>query len=168
MSGHGSLKRRLRESFQTIAGSWSRSFSSRRYPLTNPGPECRTADDRQVIKPARKHGGRPARTMKPLEEDFPEIDDPVPAWRTCFDLPHAGHEHRFRPDQEPAGQNREADRQAGRDNICTNIICTDTDAKDRRSQSIYLAQSSQYCSEWQQFGANQNKIANLDILEIAI
>jgi antitoxin VapB len=36
--------------------------------------------DRLVIEPVRKRGlvGL-LKTMKPLEEDFPEIDDPVPA-----------------------------------------------------------------------------------------
>ena len=35
--------------------------------------------DRLVIEPARKRGlVTLLKTMKPLEEDFPEIDDPVP------------------------------------------------------------------------------------------
>ncbi len=35
--------------------------------------------DRLVIEPARKRGlVALLKTMKPLEEDFPEIDDPVP------------------------------------------------------------------------------------------
>jgi antitoxin VapB len=35
--------------------------------------------DRLVIEPMRKRGlGALLRTMKPLDEDFPEIDDPVP------------------------------------------------------------------------------------------
>ncbi|SHK38574.1 antitoxin VapB [Bradyrhizobium lablabi] len=36
--------------------------------------------DRLVIEPVRKRGlVSLLKTMKPLEEDFPEIDDPVPA-----------------------------------------------------------------------------------------
>jgi antitoxin VapB len=36
--------------------------------------------DRLVIEPVRKRGlVALLRTMKPLQEDFPEIDDPVPA-----------------------------------------------------------------------------------------
>jgi antitoxin VapB len=36
--------------------------------------------DRLVIEPARKRGlVALLKTMKPLEENFPEIDDPVPA-----------------------------------------------------------------------------------------
>ena len=36
--------------------------------------------DRLVIEPARKRGlVALLKTMKPLQEDFPEIDDPVPA-----------------------------------------------------------------------------------------
>ena len=36
--------------------------------------------DRLVIGPVRKRGlVALLRTMKPLQEDFPEIDDPVPA-----------------------------------------------------------------------------------------
>ena len=36
--------------------------------------------DRLVIEPVRKRGlVALLKTMKPLEEDFPEIDDPVPA-----------------------------------------------------------------------------------------
>jgi antitoxin VapB len=36
--------------------------------------------DRLVIEPVRKRGLIALlKTMKPLEEDFPEIDDPVPA-----------------------------------------------------------------------------------------
>ena len=35
--------------------------------------------DRLVIEPVRKHGlVALLKTMKPLGEDFPEIDDPVP------------------------------------------------------------------------------------------
>jgi len=35
--------------------------------------------DRLVIEPVRKRGlVALLKTMKPLEEDFPEIDDPVP------------------------------------------------------------------------------------------
>jgi antitoxin VapB len=37
-------------------------------------------DDRLVIEPVRQRGlVALLKTMKPLEEDFPEIDDPVPA-----------------------------------------------------------------------------------------
>ena len=41
--------------------------------------------DRLVIEPVRKRGlvGR-LKTMKPLEERFPEIDDPVPARENMF------------------------------------------------------------------------------------
>jgi len=36
--------------------------------------------DRLVIEPARQRGlVALLKTMKPLQEDFPEIDDPVPA-----------------------------------------------------------------------------------------
>ncbi len=36
--------------------------------------------DRLVIEPVRKHGlVALLKTMRPLDEDFPEIDDPVPA-----------------------------------------------------------------------------------------
>jgi antitoxin VapB len=36
--------------------------------------------DRLVIEPVRRRGlVALLKTMKPLEEDFPEIDDPVPA-----------------------------------------------------------------------------------------
>jgi len=36
--------------------------------------------DRLVIEPARKRGlVALLKTMKPLQEDFPEIDDPAPA-----------------------------------------------------------------------------------------
>jgi len=36
--------------------------------------------DRLVIEPVRKRGLLALlRTMKPLQDDFPEIDDPVPA-----------------------------------------------------------------------------------------
>jgi antitoxin VapB len=36
--------------------------------------------DRLVIEPVRKRGlVALLKTMKPLEEDFPEVDDPVPA-----------------------------------------------------------------------------------------
>jgi antitoxin VapB len=36
--------------------------------------------DRLVIEPVRKRGlVALLKAMKPLEEDFPEIDDPVPA-----------------------------------------------------------------------------------------
>ena len=37
-------------------------------------------NDRGTMEPARKRGlVALLKTMKPLEEDFPEIDDPVPA-----------------------------------------------------------------------------------------
>ena len=36
-------------------------------------------DDRLVIEPVRKRGlVALLKTMKPLEEDFPEVDDPAP------------------------------------------------------------------------------------------
>jgi antitoxin VapB len=36
--------------------------------------------DRLVIEPVRKHGlVALLKTMKPLKEDFPKIDDPIPA-----------------------------------------------------------------------------------------
>jgi antitoxin VapB len=47
-----------------------------------PGGEAimRRDGDRLVIEPARKRGlVALLKTMKPLAEDFPEIDDPVPA-----------------------------------------------------------------------------------------
>jgi antitoxin VapB len=51
-----------------------------------PGDEAimRRDGDRLVIEPVRKRGlvGL-LKTMKPLEEDFPEIDDPVPALETA-------------------------------------------------------------------------------------
>jgi antitoxin VapB len=38
-----------------------------------------------VIEPVRKRGlVALLKTMKPLEEDFPEIDDPVPARKNVF------------------------------------------------------------------------------------
>ena len=41
--------------------------------------------DRLVIEPVRKRGlVALLKTMKPLEEDFPEIDDPVPARENVF------------------------------------------------------------------------------------
>jgi antitoxin VapB len=41
--------------------------------------------DRLVIDPVRKRGlVALLKTMKPLEEDFPEIDDPVPARENMF------------------------------------------------------------------------------------
>ena len=41
--------------------------------------------DRLVIEPVRKRGlVALLKTMKPLEEDFPEIDDPVPARKNVF------------------------------------------------------------------------------------
>jgi antitoxin VapB len=41
--------------------------------------------DRLVIEPVRKRGlVALLKTMKPLEEDFPEIDDPVPARENLF------------------------------------------------------------------------------------
>jgi len=47
-----------------------------------PGDEANMhrGGDRLVIEPVRKRGlVALLKTMKPLEEDFPEIDDPVPA-----------------------------------------------------------------------------------------
>jgi antitoxin VapB len=47
-----------------------------------PGDEAimRRDGDRLVIEPVRKRGlVALLKTMKPLEESFPEIDDPVPA-----------------------------------------------------------------------------------------
>jgi antitoxin VapB len=41
--------------------------------------------DRLVIEPVRKRGlVALLKTMKPLEEEFPEIDDPVPARENMF------------------------------------------------------------------------------------
>lgn len=41
--------------------------------------------DRLVIEPVRKRGlVALLKAMKPLEEDFPEIDDPVPARENIF------------------------------------------------------------------------------------
>jgi len=41
--------------------------------------------DRLVIEPVRKRGlVALLKTMKPLEEEFPEIDDPVPAAENVF------------------------------------------------------------------------------------
>jgi antitoxin VapB len=41
--------------------------------------------DRLVIEPVRKRGlVALLKTMKPVEEDFPEIDDPVPARENIF------------------------------------------------------------------------------------
>lgn len=41
--------------------------------------------DRLVIEPARKRGLIALlETMKPLREDFPEIDDPLPPAETVF------------------------------------------------------------------------------------
>ena len=41
--------------------------------------------DRLVIEPARKRGlVALLKTMKPLREDFPEIDDPVPGPENVF------------------------------------------------------------------------------------
>lgn len=41
--------------------------------------------DRLVIDPVRKRGlVALLQTMKPLEESFPEIDDPAPAWESVF------------------------------------------------------------------------------------
>jgi len=41
--------------------------------------------DRLVIEPVRKRGLIALlKTMKPLEEDFPEIDDPAPARESVF------------------------------------------------------------------------------------
>jgi antitoxin VapB len=41
--------------------------------------------DRLVIEPVRKRGlVELLKTMKPLKEDFPEIDDPVPAPANLF------------------------------------------------------------------------------------
>ena len=41
--------------------------------------------DRLVIEPVRKRGlVALLKTMKPLEEEFPEIDDPVPAPENVF------------------------------------------------------------------------------------
>jgi antitoxin VapB len=52
-----------------------------------PGDEVimRRDGDRLVIEPVRKRGlVALLRTMKPLKEDFPEIDDPVPASENVF------------------------------------------------------------------------------------
>jgi antitoxin VapB len=44
--------------------------------------------DRLVIEPVRKRGlVALLETMKPLEEGFPDIDDPLPARENEFDLP---------------------------------------------------------------------------------
>jgi antitoxin VapB len=41
--------------------------------------------DRLVIEPVRKRGLIALlKTMKPLEEGFPEIDDPVPPWENML------------------------------------------------------------------------------------
>lgn len=41
--------------------------------------------DRLVLEPVRRRGlVALLKTMKPLEEDFPEIDDPVPASERLF------------------------------------------------------------------------------------
>jgi len=41
--------------------------------------------DRLVIEPVRKRGlVALLKTMKPLQEDFPEIDDPVPTPEKLF------------------------------------------------------------------------------------
>jgi antitoxin VapB len=41
--------------------------------------------DRLVIEPVRKRGLIALlKTMKPLDEDFPEIDDPVPTPENAF------------------------------------------------------------------------------------
>lgn len=41
--------------------------------------------DRLVIEPVRKRGlVALLKTMKPVDEDFPEIDDPVPAQKRVF------------------------------------------------------------------------------------
>jgi antitoxin VapB len=47
-----------------------------------PGDEAimRRDGDRLVIEPVRKRGLTALlKTMQPLQEDFPEIDDPIPA-----------------------------------------------------------------------------------------
>jgi len=62
-----------------------------------PGDEAiiRRDGGRLVIEPVRKRGLIALlKTMKPMEEDFSEIDDPVPR-RAYIDLLHAGHEHHF-------------------------------------------------------------------------
>jgi antitoxin VapB len=41
--------------------------------------------DRLVIEPVRKRGlVAMLKTMKPMDDDFPEIDDPVPARENMF------------------------------------------------------------------------------------
>jgi antitoxin VapB len=41
--------------------------------------------DRLVIEPVRKRGLIALlKTMQPLEEGFPEIDDPVPTWERVY------------------------------------------------------------------------------------
>jgi antitoxin VapB len=52
-----------------------------------PGTEAimRRDGDRLVIEPVRKRGLIALlKTMKPLDEDFPEIDDPVPTPESAF------------------------------------------------------------------------------------
>ncbi|HEY7246823.1 MAG TPA: AbrB/MazE/SpoVT family DNA-binding domain-containing protein [Xanthobacteraceae bacterium] len=52
-----------------------------------PGTEAimRRDGDRLVIEPVRKRGLIALlKTMKPLDEDFPEIDDPVPTPENAF------------------------------------------------------------------------------------
>jgi antitoxin VapB len=52
-----------------------------------PGDEAITHRDRDrlVIEPVRKRGlVALLKTMKPLKEDFPEIDDPVPTPEKAF------------------------------------------------------------------------------------
>jgi antitoxin VapB len=58
-----------------------------------PGDEAtmRRDGDRLVIEPVRKRGlVALLSTIKPVEDEFPPIDDPVPAVEDVFEPVHAG------------------------------------------------------------------------------
>ena len=77
------------------------------WKLELPGDEAimHRDGDRLVIEPVRKRGlVALLEAMKPLEEGFPEIDDPVSASENVLELATCWHEHHFRPDQKRKGQ----------------------------------------------------------------
>src|SRR6201995_1021023 len=69
--------------------------------------------DRLVIEPMRKRGLIALlKSMTPLDEEFPQVDDPVPAAeRGLCDALQAGYQHPVRPNPKTARKGGAADRQ---------------------------------------------------------
>jgi len=81
-----------------------------------PGDEAIMYRDgvRLVIEPVRKRGLLALlKSMKPLDEDFPAIEDPVPAPEASCDALFARHQHHIRSRQESPSQGGTEHRKGG-------------------------------------------------------